>query len=515
MLPRLVIAYSALSGMKQNPWLDIKRLELRRLIQAVAGLWLEAVADSPVASPGDSVVIGITALARSQVRVTLERIEIPLGASLGGGGEPHTPGELVYNQPLSSEAPIVLPTDIAYSHAYWLREPATKGAFAVHEPSLIGRAESPPAMTVRFVISIGGQEIDYQVPVVYKWTDRVAGERYRRFEIGPPVTARFDRSVYVIADSEPREIQVTLHATGGAQSGTVRLGLPPGWRSEPESQSFQLNNRDDEQRFQFTIRDAQRTEAAAIHAVVEIGGTQLSYQSVEIDHPHIPVQAVFLPATARVVRVDVKGAGGRIGYVMGSGDQVPEALTDLGYQITLLSDDELETTDLSQYQAIVVGIRAFNIRPRLLTLQDRLLQYVHAGGRLVVQYNTISSQLQDRVGPYPFKFSRDRVTVEEAPVRFIDPDHPLLNEPNEITQDDFVGWVQERGLYFSDEWDSRYQAVLSSNDPGEEPKDGGLLYAEYGDGVFIYTGYSWFRELPAGVPGAYRLFVNLLGGSTR
>jgi hypothetical protein len=197
---------------------------------------------------------------------------------------------------------------------------------------------------------------------------------------------------------------------------------------------------------------------------------------------------------------------------MGSGDQIPEALTDLGYEVTLLSDDDLETVDLTQFGSVVVGIRAFNTRPRLLPLQERLLQYVHGGGRVIVQYNTMSGSLQDRIGPYPFKLSRERVTVEEAPIRFIEPDHPLLNEPNRITAADFEGWVQERGLYFANEWDPHYQTVLSSNDPGEDPRDGGLLYAEYGDGVFIYTGYSWFRELPAGVPGAYRIFVNLLGG---
>jgi hypothetical protein len=510
-LPTLVKAYAALAALDGSFWAEIKLSELRHLIRAAAGLWLEAVADHPIASPGDSVVVGVTALSRSAVRVRLEGIEMPLEARLEGD-DTSTPRDLAYNREFSAKSSLVLPADLSYSHAYWLREEGSKGAFSVDDRRLIGRAESPAALTVRFTVSISGEPITYDVPVVYKWTDRVAGERYRRFEVGPPVSARFDRSVYVFADSESREIQVSLRSTGAVQSGTLRLELPPGWEAEPQQQSFSLSGRDAEQRFSFTLRDAGRTEAATVLAVVEMNGASYALGFTEIDHSHIPVQAVFLPAEARVVRVDVRGTGGRIGYVMGSGDQIPEALTDLGYEVTLLSDDDLETVDLTQFGSVVVGIRAFNTRPRLLPLQERLLQYVHGGGRVIVQYNTMSGSLQDRIGPYPFKLSRERVTVEEAPIRFIEPDHPLLNEPNRITAADFEGWVQERGLYFANEWDPHYQTVLSSNDPGEDPRDGGLLYAEYGDGVFIYTGYSWFRELPAGVPGAYRIFVNLLGG---
>jgi hypothetical protein len=197
---------------------------------------------------------------------------------------------------------------------------------------------------------------------------------------------------------------------------------------------------------------------------------------------------------------------------MGSGDDVPAALEQMGYQVTLLSDDDIESTSLAAYDAIVVGIRAYNTRPRLRTMQDHLFDYVSNGGRLVVQYNTAEDVLQERLGPYPFKISRDRVTVEGSPVRLASPQHPLLSAPNRIGPADFEGWVQERGLYFANPWDPRFETPLSMNDPGEPPTGGSLLVARHGSGTYIYTGISWFRQLPAGVPGAYRLFANLVGG---
>src|SRR5207253_951579 len=207
--------------------------------------------------------------------------------------------------------------------------------------------------------------------------------------------------------------------------------------------------------------------------------------------------------------------GTKVGYVMGPGDEVADALRQIGYDVTLLTDAELERGDFGKYDAIVTGVRAYNTRKRLRLAQPNLMNYVQNGGTLVVQYNTLQELLIESPGPYPFKITNERVTVEEAPVRFVHPDHPLLNSPNKITAADFSGWVQERGLNFTNNWDPRYQTVLASNDPGESEKEGGELYARYGKGVYVYTSYSWFRELPAGVPGAYRLFANLVSAKRR
>jgi hypothetical protein len=294
----------------------------------------------------------------------------------------------------------------------------------------------------------------------------------------------------------------------------VRLRLPQGWTAEPVSVPVALDARG-ETALRFAVTPAARGGSDRVLVEIESGGRVWDRRRVEIDYPHLPLLAVFPPAEARLVRADLRVAGASVGYLMGSGDQVPEALRQMGFRVTLLADEDLDGADLSAFDAIVVGVRAYNSRPRLRALQPRLLDYVERGGRLVVQYHTASRDLQGALGPRPFSISRDRVSVEEAEVRFVKPGHPLLTTPNRIGPGDFDGWVQERGLYFANPFDPAYDAVLSANDPGESPKDGGLLYLRHGRGVFIYTGLAFFRQLPAGVPGAYRLFANLVSREAR
>ncbi len=239
---------------------------------------------------------------------------------------------------------------------------------------------------------------------------------------------------------------------------------------------------------------------------------------VIIDHPHIPTQTAALPGDAAVARVELRTAGRSVGYLQGAGDAIPDALSSIGLEVTAIDDVEASIGDLSKYDAIVIGVRAYNTLDRMPVYQPRLLEYVKQGGTLIVQYNTNRGlKIEEKeLGPYPLELSRDRVTVEDAPVEILAPNHPALNYPNKITAADFTGWVQERGLYFPSKWAPEYTALLGSHDPGEESHDGGLLVADYGEGHFVYTGYSFFRELPAGVPGAYRLFANLIAlGASR
>jgi hypothetical protein len=239
---------------------------------------------------------------------------------------------------------------------------------------------------------------------------------------------------------------------------------------------------------------------------------------VSIRHPHIPPQVYFSPARIRVERFDVRLAARRIGYVMGAGDDVPQALEQLGAAVHLLTSGDLAAGDLSRFDAIVTGIRAVNVREDLVAARARLLDYVAGGGTLVVQYNKSGGRSPDdderavRLAPYPFTPSSNRVSVEEAPVTFPNPSLSLLHRPNVLTPRDFDGWVQERGLYFLKAWDPRYQPPFACQDPGESPQLGGALVAAFGKGVYIHTAYSWFRQLPAGVPGAYRVFANLVSG---
>jgi hypothetical protein len=283
--------------------------------------------------------------------------------------------------------------------------------------------------------------------------------------------------------------------------------LPAGWQSDPALQEVDLapgQTRD------IVFKVTPGPVGSPVLAEFVAGDRTFTRGMTVIDHPHIPILTVFPQAGARVLRLELEKAGDTIGYVMGPGDDVPEALSQAGYRVTLLGDQELAAGDLSGYDAIVTGVRAYNSRDALKQHSRRLVDYVADGGTLVVQYNTADRTLQPDFAPYPLELGRDRVTVEGAPIERLDPTSPLLNWPNRIDDRDFEGWVQERGLYFASKWGPEYRTVLASADPGEESAAGGLLWARHGKGIFIYTGYAFFRQLPAGVPGAYRLFVNLV-----
>jgi hypothetical protein len=311
---------------------------------------------------------------------------------------------------------------------------------------------------------------------------------------------------------------VAVKANTADMAGGLRLELPEGWKGEPASQGFRLVQTGDEQTLTFAITPPGEEAHGRLRAVAKIDGREVTSGETVIAFPHIPPQTLYPDAAAKLERVEIKLTAHRIGYVMGAGDQVPEALGQLGCEVTLLTAHDLAESDLSAFDAIVTGVRAYNVRPDLRANQHRLLDYVDNGGTMIVQYNVAeggpfggrhTGEL-DHLGPYPLTVGRGRVSVEEAPVHFLDPDNPLLAEPNRISEHDFEGWVQERGLYFASAWDSRYRAVLETHDPGEKPLEGGMLYARYGKGVYIFSAYSWFRELPAAIPGAYRIFANML-----
>jgi LmbE family N-acetylglucosaminyl deacetylase len=510
-LPTLLEAHAALEKLRATPagaeaavLLDHKSVELQEVIRGCAGLWLEAIASRPTLSPGDSIHISATAVNRSPHPFQLLRAEIVGRAASAAAAV------LENNTPVSASLKFVVPREIDFNRTqpYWLREAGAPGLFRVAEPALVGTPENEPVFEVLFTIESAGNTLRYRTPVIYRWTDRVEGEQHRPVAIVPPVTLSLADRVTLFPDRAPRDVRVDVTGRGAAK-GAVRLRLPAGWRSTPESAPLSIDGTPRSVTFSVTP-PAEPASATLLAEFVRDDGEVFDRSLVEINYPHIPIQTLFPEAEARIVRLDVKRRGERVGYIMGPGDEVPGNLRQAGYTVTLLSDADIESGDLSVYDAIVIGVRAYNTRDRLKARHDRILDYVENGGTVVVQYNTVDNTLMPDLGPYPLKLGRERVTVEGAPVLFVDPADPLLNVPNPITPADFEGWVQERGLYFASEWDSAYTPVLVSQDPGEKEARGGLLSARYGKGIFIYTGYAFFRQLPAGVPGAYRLFVNLV-----
>ena len=514
-VPLLLEAHAILAKLGDDPLVEVKRAELLDVIRSCTGLWLEATASAPWASAGRGIRIATSALNRSDVTMRLERVQLSW-ASDGRRGEVARAAAgkpLAFNVAANDTQMAEIPAGTATSEPYWLRRRPLPGSFDVEVGPLAGSPENPPALVAEFHLVVGGKPVRFTVPVVYRWVDPVAGERYRSFEIVPPVTMRFDRGAYLFADAAPRPIRVTVLSADAKVEGALTPKLPPGWTSAPASAPVRLAAGEADTTVRFMVTPGTGPAAGAIGADFAMGGVHHDRRIVRLDYPHIPIQTLLPPAEARIVRADLQIAGRTLGYLMGSGDQEPEALEQMGFDVTLLDDDDVENTDLARYETIVAGVRAYNTRPRLRGLQRRLLDYVAGGGRLVVQYNTSEQALQNALGPYPFQISRERVTVEEAPVEMKAAEHPVLAGPNRIVRADFDGWVQERGLYFASPFDPRYDTVLSSHDPGEPARDGGLLYARHGKGVFVYTGYAFFRQLPAGVPGAWRLFANLVSHS--
>ncbi len=504
-LPALLAVYAELGKLDDTRWVPLKKRELLRVIQSCAGLWMEAVADDFSAAPGDDVKISAAVINRSDFPLTLHSMGIP-----GLADDTVVDRPLENGVPWTSEKKVGLPKGFPISQPFWLRDPPGKGLFAIKQQDLVGPAENPPSIQAKIIVTAGGELLEFLVPVVFRWTDRVAGELYRPFEVRPRATIKLEDKVLIFTGNIPKKIKVRITSQSPHVTGELRLKGTDKWRITPPAFPFSLAGKYEEKEFVFEVSPPASADEAELAADAVVGGETLDRDLVDIAYPHIKRQVYFPASRVKVVKLNVKTAGSKIGYIMGAGDEVAEGLRSLGYNVVLLDDEMLENAELSQFDAIVTGIRAYNTRERLKVDQPRLLRYVETGGTLVVQYNVSRGLLTPAIGPFPLTIGQDRVSVETAPVTFLEPGHPLLNFPNKISQEDFEGWVQERGLYFASQWDGKYQAVISCHDPGEADLKGGLLFARHGKGVFIYTGYAWFRQLPEGVPGAYRLMANLV-----
>lgn len=504
-LAGLLRAYTELNNLEENCWVKIKKKELLRVIQSCAGLWIEAIADDFSAAPGDEVQVKTTLVNRSGYPFKVEKISFP---QIGIDSTVSAP--LNENSPQSFDNTVRIPEDYPISQPYWLRGDTQKGVILGQDPENRGNAENQPSIHVNISLRDQNNLLEYSVPLLYRWIERADGEHYRPFEIRPVMTSQIEDKVSIFTSDKSKEIVVRITSQSENVSGKIRLKGSKKWRIDPAEIPFSLAGKYEEAQVAFDVSPPKESDEAVLVAEAEIGGDCMDRSIVEIFYPHIKRQVYFPQSRVKVIRLDVERKGKRVGYIMGSGDEVSDGLRLLGYEVIQLDDVMLDNGDLSQFDAIITGIRAYNTRGRLKVIQPKLLQYVKEGGTLIVQYNVARGLLTNDIGPYPFTIGRDRVDMETAPVQFLNPDHPLLNFPNKITGKDFEGWIQERGLYFATQWDEHYEPILASHDTNETEKKGGLLYTKYGQGVFIYSGYSWFRQLPAGVPGAYRIFANLI-----
>ena len=505
-IPQLLAVNSEFNQLSDSYWVDLKQQELYRVIQACAGLWMEALSDEKFTSPGDEIQIQTTLVNRTDYPLKIESIDYA-----GVISDSKLNIVLANNDPVTIDKTFRIPPEYPISQPYWLMEEASVGAFSISEQNLIGLAENPPPITVNITLSIDGNNLEYSLPLSFRWTDRVEGNRYSLIEIRPAVTLSLEEKVYIFPDNNPREISVNILNNSEHATGEIRLRGDRNWKIEPASIPFALKAKYEEMQVIFRVTPPRGLSEGVLTAEADINGKVYNRDIVEISYPHIDRQSYFPVSQAKAVKININLLGNRLGYIMGSGDDIPEALRSLKYDVVLLDDDMLENLDLSQFDAIIAGVRAYNTREQLVNTQYKIMSYVEAGGTYIVQYNRPRGLLSNDIGPYAFTISRrDRVSDETAPISFLKPAHQLLNFPNKISQKDFEGWVQERGLNFLTQWDERYETILSSHDPNEPNRAGGMLFTRYGNGVFIYTGYAWFRQLPAGVPGAYRFFVNMI-----
>lgn len=510
-IPALARARTLIKAM-DDEWARLKLRDLDETIALCAGLWVDAAADRRFVLPGETVRVRLEVVNRSQLSVRW--LATTLADSAGGAVEDRPQLELAENQPAGRELAWKFRADAPFSGPFWLRTPGRGEAYGIADPAQSVMAENPPVLEARFRLAVGPAEIELRRGVRYRYVDRVLGEQTRRLDVVPPVAVRLSSRAVLFPDASPRSMEVELKASTQPVAGQVRLQLPEGWKARPAEQAFDLAEPGGRAVVTFQIEPPASPANGVLRAVARVNGRSVAVGVEEIAYPHIEPVTLLPPAEARLLRADVTTWARRVGYVMGAGDEIPEALRQMGCEVTLLGEQELARGDLGRFDAVVTGVRAYNVRADLRAHHKRLLEYVARGGTLLVQYNTLEGGPAARplpeLGPYPFRIGRERVTVEDASVDFPNPDHPLLRAPNRITAADFEGWVQERGLYFASEWDPRYEALLASQDPGEKPLAGGTLAARYGQGVYVFTAWAWFRQLPAGVPGAYRVFANLI-----
>lgn len=500
-VPDLIAAHRALSALPDQFWKSIKLRELENVIAACIGLDVESVSQVSSVVAGGKVDVGLNAVQRSNLDVTIAYSQA--GKLLG------EPQKMASNQLYRSNEKLSPSSGLENSQPYWLTEPHELGSYTVKDPLQIGTPENPPVLPIGVRLTVSGYDLNYQIPTTYNFNDPVRGEVKEPLVVTPPVMVNLAEAIQIFADSSPRKITARIIAKADITHGKLHFVTQDGWKIDPETLDFTLKA-GAEMKVEASLIPPASAGQSTLKAGLLVDGKTYDRGFERLEYDHIPVQTLFPIAEASLVSLDVKKAGERIGYIPGAGDEIPEALHRMGYAVETLTEQDMNQKTLSRYDAVVLGIRVLNTNSRIGFYFPALFDYAKSGGTVVLQYNTNGGLKTENFSPYPLTMSRDRVTDETAEMRVLAPDHPVMNFPNKITAADFDGWVQERGLYFPSQWDPAFTAILSSNDPGEKPTDGSLLIARHGKGWFVSTGLSWFRELPAGVPGAYRIFANIV-----
>ena len=505
-VPALVRLYAAIKSLPQSNWRNKKLEETQEIIEECAGLFTEATTDQPTVVQGDNLLVSFFLNERSGVNATLKNVKLEnfdtsFTAALG------------INQNVIVNKAIFVNPAKPISQPYWLMYPQTEGAFDVRDQTLIGKAENDPSFKAAFTISIEGTDFTIKRPVLYKVTDPAKGELYQPLAVLPKVEFNYTNDNYVSLNGSA--VAAPVHFKSNLKDSSnyiINQNYSPNWADNYPSFNYATaNNYENNISTTITAKSKEINTTEPINLSTK-DGKYNGYTKV-ISYEHIPTITYFPAAKANLVKIDVKTVGKKVGYIVGAGDKVPEAIAALGYEVTYLSEENINEETLKQFDAVVVGIRAYNLLEYLTNKNDILNRYVENGGNVIVQYmksNQVGAK-RINVGPYPFSINSGmRVTEENAKVSFLLPNHPAFNYPNKITEKDFEGWIQERSTYQVDQSDDHYEKLIAMNDTGEKESNGSLVISKYGKGNFAYVSLVLFRQLPAGIPGAYRILANLI-----
>jgi LmbE family N-acetylglucosaminyl deacetylase len=504
-LPGLMKIYAAIIRLPNGYWKDQKATELRKLIEQASGLWLECFTSDPYVGQGDSIRINFSVNDRLGVGIKLEDVHVETFDSVFNA-------TLSPNRNLNFSKTVELFPATPVTQPYWLQKPMEEGYFNIPSQLQVGQPDIDPAFICLFTVYINGQRFIFQRPVNYKLIDQVKGEKNQPVTVVPQLTVYANPELLLMKKSEPDKksffVQGIANKKINYKSALVDVDMEI--KKIDLRDSARVWNKGAMKTFPFTVAPEEITKTVRAIPTIKVDTGRLNYLALAtIKYDHIPMINYFYTDWVKLVPIDLKTYNKKIGYIVGAGDKVPEALEEMGYEVTLLTEKELSRNNLQQFDAIISGIRAFNANDWMGKYYDKLMKYVENGGNYIVQYSQ-ANNIRAKMGPYNFSVSGKRITDENAAVTFLKPEHPVLNFPNKITQDDFTGWIQERSIYHADNLDSHYESILRMNDPGEQPDDGSLVITKYGKGYFTYTGLVFFRELPAGVPGAYRLLANII-----
>ena len=489
-----------IAALSDSYWKDLKLAEADQIIQNCLGLQLFLHSETPTAVKNEDLTVEFKAYSPTQIPVQIERIQIDT--------ENHPIANKIPTSGFQKSFTIRVPEQI--NSPYWLLQKGQLGMYKPAPKEWISFPETPAAIKAQVSLTVDNHPLHLEVPLTYSYTDPVRGEVTEIFQILPQVTAACSQDVYLFTDQTPQPVTVDIQAHVDDFKGELELCYPNDWEVEPATYDLSTIKKGEQRSFEFKIRAPKNSSVNYVSPLIRSGEQVFDKGLQIIDYDHIPKRYLLQPSEAKVVRLDATIPTHTIGYLAGAGDRVAEHLKSIGIEVVPIDPQNFSLQDLNQVKTVVVGIRAFNVHPELSYKNKLLWQFVQQGGKLVIQYNTTRGLKTKEISPMDLRLSRKRITDENAPVRLLDPSAPSLQNPNPITVSDFEGWVQERGLYFPDQWDDSFKPVLEFNDPNEAPLQGSLLEASYGKGKIIYTGLSFFRQLPAGVPGAYRLFLNLL-----